>query len=124
MSLAGGLAGGIGGYKGLVKAGSAGLLKGSGQMYGKQFVKDVIDDISKTTLNKLKQGPLRHYQTVRMTPSGSNTEFSETHLYDTLTGRDIGQMSTSTFKNSPSTIEHIIGTPYVKGKGRDLYSAA
>lgn len=50
LALTGGFAGGIGGYKGLVKAGSAGLLKGSGQMYGKQFVKDVIDDVSKTTL--------------------------------------------------------------------------
>jgi hypothetical protein len=59
-----------------------------------------------------------------VTPNGSNTEFYETHLYDTLTGNDIGQMSTSVFKNNPSKVEHIVGTPLAKGKGRDLYSAA
>lgn len=52
MSLAGGFAGGIGGYKGLVKAGSAGLLKGSGQMYGKQFMGDVMNDSMKSAINK------------------------------------------------------------------------
>ena len=53
MALAGGFAGGIGGYKGLVKAGSAGWLRGSGQMYGKQFIGDVAAD----AFNKgIKQG--------------------------------------------------------------------
>lgn len=123
------------GYKGLVKAGNAGLLGTSpythllngkqNLVYGSQFTKDVVDDVAKSTLNKLKtNGPLRHYLTTRMTPKGSNTEFYETHLYDTLTGKDLGQISTSNFKNQPSSVEQIIGTPLAKGKGRDLYSAS
>lgn len=51
LALAGGFAGGIGGYKGLVKAGSAGLLKGSGQMYGKQFIGDVASDFMNKKLS-------------------------------------------------------------------------
>lgn len=56
LALAGGFAGGIGGYKGLVKAGSAGLLKGSGQMYGKQFVGDVMNDSMKSAIHKTNLG--------------------------------------------------------------------
>lgn len=124
LTWAGGVAGGIGGYKGLVKVGSAGLLKGSGQMYGKQFTKDVIDDISNQTLNKLKlNGPLRHYSTNIITPYNSNTAKHQFKLYDTLTGQELGTMSTSTFKQNPSTIDDISGFAWARGKGRDLYSA-
>ena len=49
LSLAGGFTGGIGGYKGLVKAGSAGLLKGKGNLYGKSFMGDVMTDMAKST---------------------------------------------------------------------------
>ena len=53
LTFGGGLLGGWGGYKGLVKAGSAGWLRGSGQMYGKQFIGDVAAD----AFNKgIKQG--------------------------------------------------------------------
>lgn len=135
LGFAGGMFGGGLGYKGLVKAGNAGLLGTSpythllngkqNLVYGSQFTKDVVDDVAKSTLNKLKtNGPLRHYLTTRMTPKGSNTELYETHLYDTLTGKDLGQISTSNFKNQPSSVEQIIGTPLAKGKGRDLYSAS
>lgn len=49
--------GGAGGYKGLVKLGSKGLLKGTGNMYGNQFLGDVVGDklgteVAKTTLSK------------------------------------------------------------------------
>ena len=44
---------GIGAYRGLVKAGSRGLLKGSGNMYGKQFIDDVSADIMNKNITPL-----------------------------------------------------------------------
>lgn len=49
LGFVGGMAGGITGYKGLVRAGSNGLLKGKGNLYGKSFMGDVMADMAKST---------------------------------------------------------------------------
>ena len=53
FSFIGGMGSGIGSYKGLVNLGTKGWLKGTGNMYGKQFMGDVAADV----FNKgMKQG--------------------------------------------------------------------
>jgi hypothetical protein len=55
LSIVGGIGSGIGSYKGLVNAGTKGLLKGNGAMYGKNFVSDVVA----TSLNKATKVPYK-----------------------------------------------------------------
>lgn len=43
------MTGGTAGYKGLVRAGSNGLLRGKGNLYGKSFMGDVMTDMAKST---------------------------------------------------------------------------
>lgn len=125
LSIIGGAGSGIGAYKGLVNAGTKGLLKGNNIMYSKDFIKDVVNNFADNNLKQLSiNGPLRHYTRYTTMHPDYDDILSETNLYDTLTGKNIAQ--SSTFKNNHfdvSRIENIVGENGVKGKSRDLYSS-
>ena len=115
--LTGGILGGLGLYKGLVKTGSHGHLKGSGNMYGNQFRGDVVTDMLNRAEMPGGNGPLRHY--VRYSLDGAH----QTNVYDTLTGKNIGHISTTSADGPIDKVTHIIGEPQYRWKGRSLYSA-
>lgn len=116
MTLAGGIGGGIAGYKSL-KPGYNYLIKNGIIGY-----KNIPENFIVTP--KKYNGPLRHYENYDITPEHSNTRRHEIYLYDTLTGKNIGQIDVSSFKNNPSIVEYIVGDNAFKHKGVDLYSAA
>lgn len=77
--------------------------------------------VKPSSQNYNSQGPLRSY--VRYNMSSGSPNSYETHLYDVLTGDDLGHISTTVKGNSPSKVKHIVSSKPNSGIGRDLYSS-
>lgn len=125
FSFLGGLFGGASGvnkgYKTAVNLGSKGILpKGGELLYKNQFRSDVLGNVlSKANMISSSNAPLRHY----MRWSLNDGDAHQTNVYDMLTGKDIGQISTQVIDGGVDRVRRIQGEPEYKWKGRSLYSA-
>ena len=78
--IVGGMLSGAGAYRGMVNAGSKGLLKGSGNMYGSRFRSDVAADMMNNSIKTVEPKTILSTTPVIRTKVG-DLEIDDPHLY-------------------------------------------